>query len=376
MEKTVALLGTFETKAEEMAALTEALAAEGLAVVAVDLSLGAGGAVLPGEEKIRRMAMQVDAAAARIAEAAPVAVVAIGGGTGSEMALRVMRGLPLSLPRFMVTTMPFDPRAPLADNPVTLIPTLCDIQGMNATLRRSFLRTAAMVAGVARSGATGPDAKKSVAVSLLGVTQQAGEEILRLLRAAGQETAAFHSNGFGGAAFTRFAAEGAFSGAIDMTVNEIVRMQVAGAHVPMPERYRSTGHLPRVVLPGTLNFLDGGVEAQMPEEWKRRPHYRQSSFFTHVKLTEPEIARAATALAADLNRSTAYCEVLIPMGGFSSEDRPGGAIEDARLRECAAEIFEAEARAYSVTRLPHHINTPQTAAEAVSRLLPHLPPGT
>ena len=369
----VALLGTFETKAEELAALAQALAAEGLTPHIIDLSLGACGAILPGEAKLARMAAQVEAAAAAIAAAAPSSVVALGGGTGSEMALRIMRELPLALPRFMITTLPFDPRAALADSPVTLIPTLCDIQGMNAALRQIFACTAAMVAGALRAGAVPEDARPSVAVSLLGVTQQGGEAMLARLRAAGRETAAFHANGFGGAALVRFARAGMLSGAAEMTVNEIVRLHVAGAHVPMPERFRAMGHLPRAVLPGALNFLDGGIEAQMPEAWKTRPHYRQSSYFTHVKLTPEEIARAAAALAEDLNASTAPCEIFLPMGGFSSEDRPGGAIEDAGLREIAAGVFEAKARAFGVTRLPFHINTPEAAEAAVSWLLPHLP---
>lgn len=372
----VALLGTIETKAEELTALAEAFANEGLTSHTIDLSLGACGAILPGEAKLARMAAQVDAAAAAIAAAAPSAVVALGGGTGSEMALRIMRDLPLALPRFMITTLPFDPRAALADSPVTLIPTLCDIQGMNASLRQIFARTAAMVAGALRAGAAPGITRPSVAVSLLGVTQQAGEAVLARLRTAGQETTAFHANGFGGAAFVRFATAGMLSGAVDMTVNEIVRMHVAGAHVPMPERFRCAARLPRVVLPGALNFLDGGIAAQMPDAWTARPHYRQSSYFTHVKLTPEEIARAAGALADDLNASTAPCEVLLPMSGFSSEDRSGGAIEDAALREVAAEVFEAKARAFGVTRLPFHINAPETARAAVSRLLPHLPAET
>ncbi|RYH07846.1 Tm-1-like ATP-binding domain-containing protein [Tropicimonas sp. IMCC6043] len=372
MAETVALLGTFETKPEELHALSNMLTGRGLKVLSFDLSLSSGGDVLPGEEKLRRMAAMVEQTSAGIVEAAPDAVLAIGGGTGSEMALRAMRALPLGLPKFLITTLPFDPRAALADNDVTLIPTLCDIQGMNAPLRRIFHRTATMVAAAARALPEDEATRRAVAVSLLGVTQQAGEKILQRLRDAGQETATFHSNGFGGAALARFAAGGALSGVIDMTVNEIVRMHVAGAHVPMPTRFTCAAALPRIVLPGTLSFLDGGVRDQMPEAYKARPHYRQSSYFTHVQLTEAEMDRAARALAADLNTSSAHCEVLVPMGGFSSEDRPGGAIESLALREQAAEIFEAEARAFTVTRLPYHIADQETADEAVSRLLRHL----
>jgi uncharacterized protein (UPF0261 family) len=90
--------------------------------------------------------------------------------------------------------------------------------------------------------------------------------------------------------------------------------------------------------------------------------------FTHVALTEAEMQAQALALAEALNLSRAPCRVLVPMGGFSHEDRPGGAIEAATLRAIAAAVLEERARAYTVTRLPDHINTPETAEASVAAL--------
>ena len=371
----IVLLGTFETKAEELRDLERALADEGLDVAIIDLSLKSGGVAMAGDAKLARMRERAEGAVHAISAELPAAVVGMGGGTGSEMALHAMRPLPLDLPKFLITTMPFDPRGNLADCPVTLIPSPCDIQGMNSALRQTFARTAAMVAGVTDQRARPIERRGGVAVSLLGVTQLAGEKTIQLLRAAGHETLAFHASGYGGAALVRFAREGMFTGMVDLTVNEIVRMHVAGSHAPMPERFSCGRDLPRIVIPGALNFLDAGPVKTLPPSWRSRDRYRHSSHFTHVKLDESEIVRAARALASDLNGSTAHCEVLLPMGGFSSEDRPGGAIEAPELRERAAEVFEGEARAFEVTRLPDHINAPEVAKKAVARLLAKLPSG-
>lgn len=375
MGASVVLLGTFETKAEELLDLESELVAEGLDVTRMDLSLGSGGKVMAADAKLARMRDRVERAAKAISGNMPAAVVGVGGGTGSEMALQAMRPLPLDLPKFLVTTLPFDPRGNLADCPVTLIPSPFDIQGMNSTLRQIFTRTAAMVASVVDERIRRSERQKGVAVSLLGVTQAAGEKTIQLLRAAGHETSTFHASGFGGAALVRFARDGMFKGMIDLTVNEIVRMHVAGAHTPMPERFTCGRDLPRIVVPGALNFLDGGSPKTLPRSWSARAHYCHSGHFTHVKLSESEIIRAARALATDLNCSGAHCEILLPMGGFSSEDRPGGAIEDPGLRECAAEVFEKEATAFEVTRMPDHINSPEVATRAVARLLAWLPSG-
>lgn len=368
----VALLGTKETKARELDLFERLLAERGLDVERVDLSLAAKRRLSAGDGKLRQMEAAASKAADVLRAMAPEAVAAIGGGTGSEMALRAMRDLPLSVPRFLVTTLSFDPRPALADSPVTLVPTLCDIQGVNASLRQTFTRAAAMVAAAVRTGSAFVPAQPCIAVTMLGVTQQAGSEILRLLSSAGCETMAFHAAGFGGAALARFARQNQLAGVVDMTVHEIVRTTVHGDHAPMPDRFTSAGGLPRVVLPGGMNFLDAGPASRLTKAWRSRPRYQHHSSATHVQLSLPEISRAAKALASSLNASTAHCEVLLPMGGFSSEDRPGGLIEAPHLRERAARILESEARAYAATRLPSHINDPATASEAVARLLPHL----
>ncbi|MEM9900108.1 MAG: Tm-1-like ATP-binding domain-containing protein [Pseudomonadota bacterium] len=366
----VMLIGTFETKADELGFLADALGRKGLHVETVDVSLGARGAVLSGADKLARMAARAEAAAAEIAARSPECAVAVGvgGGTGGEIVLAALKGLPAAYPKVLVTTLAFDPRAALADTAITLVPTLCDIEGMNPALKQVFQNTAAMVAGLARAEPAAASKKGNIAVTTLGATGIASAEVARLLRKAGLDATVFHANGYGGAAFTRFVQEGRARAVIDLNVHELGRMRLAGAHVPMPGRFSCASDLPRVVLPGGLNFIGLGEIGTLSEAHRARPHYRHSGHFTHVKLTGAEMADQASALACLLNESTAPCLVLLPMGGFSHEDRPGGAIEDASLREIAAATLEARAARFATRRLPHHINTVVTATAAVAAL--------
>lgn len=367
----VALLGTFETKKVELSALEHALRARNLSVDLIDLSLAPSGTRLPGEAKLAKMHEAAHRAATALANTQATAVLALGGGTGSEMALEAMHDLPISTPKFLITTLPFDPRHALADNGTILIPTLCDIQGLNASLRATFDHVASLIHASMRSLEI-TQAAQSIGVSLLGVTQRACDEILPRLAQHGFEPFAFHANGFGGAAFSRFVKENKISAAIDLTLNEIVRLNIGGAHTKMPDRYTCMSHTPRVVLPGAMTFFDAGPHNQVSAELLSRPHYRHSGHFTHVKLTVDEMSKVAHALAVDLNQSVAPCTVVIPMGGFSSEDSPGGAIEDEGLRELVADTLETHAVAYSVERIPNHIGDAETANVAVSRLLTNL----
>lgn len=371
----VLLIGTFETKRDELGYLANALIRNGLDVEPVDISLGSGGTVLSGAEKLSRMTSRAEAAASQIANRCGDCSVAlaVGGGTGGEIAIAALKGLPARYPKVLISTMAFDPRAALADTAITLVPTLCDIEGLNPMLRQVFESTAAMVAGLSQVGANHSPTARTVAITTLGATGQGGSEVARLLREAACEATVFHANGYGGAAFARFVAEGAVAGIIDLNVHELGRLRLAGAHVPMPERFANAAGLPRVTLPGALNFIGLGEIDTVAETYRGRPHYQHSSYFTHVKLTDEEMADQAGALAQILNRSPAPGHVILPMGGFSHEDRPGGAIEDPRLREIAAEILETEARAYSTERVPHHINTTQTAQAAVHALMERMP---
>jgi uncharacterized protein (UPF0261 family) len=126
--------------------------------------------------------------------------------------------------------------------------------------------------------------------------------------------------------------------------------------------------VPRVALPGALNFIGCGALDTLNEQYLSRPHYQHTNQFSHVKLTAEEMADQATHWAATLNQSIAPCHVILPMGGFSHEDRIGGAIEDANLRHITADILEHNAQAYTVVRMPDHINSPNVSDAAVAAL--------
>lgn len=371
----VLLIGTVETKQAQIFDISSALVRHGLSPNVIDISLYTNGTVLSGGAKLARMAEVASERARDVAAQASKAVAAIGlgGGTGGEIAISVLKALPATYSKFLITTMAFDPRDALADNAITLVPTLCDIEGLNPMLRQVFENTAAMVAGLVNADFLTESVRPNIAVTTLGATGEAGINITQKLNGSGFDTTVFHANGYGGAALSRFLTESGAVGFIDLNVHELGRIRIAGSHVPMPTRFRAADQLPRVVLPGALNFLGLGAYETLSEEHLSRPHYQHSNHFTHVQLTRSEMAKQAEALAAELNYAQAPCHVLIPMGGFSHQDSPGGAIEAPYLREITADVLEAEARSYTVERVADHINAPHTAKAAVDALLERIP---
>ena len=369
----VLLLATYDTKQEEAAYLIGALQALGVPVERCDISLRAGGAQWTPKAKVKGMAEATDRAIAEVSNI-PAArrrmVVAIGGGTGGQIAVNVLRSLPVTMPKVLVTTLPFDPRYVIADNSIVLVPTIADLCGLNATTRAALDQAAAITGGLYNAALpTEPESlSPSVGVTSLGVMGPGTDALCARLRADGEEVTVFHANGFGGAAFTRWAQIGAFDAVVDYTPHELTRCYIAGVHADMPGRFTAMGHVPRVVLPGGVNFIGMGEAKLMPDAYRARPHYAHSPLFTHVQCTPAEVTKCAEILAVALKKATAPVRVLVPMGGFSSEDRSGGAIESPALRAAFADTLETH---MPVTRLDGHINdetTAQTAADALREL--------
>ena len=360
----VLVLATLATKMEEAEYLRGQIDGLGVTSRFVDVSLASNGKVLNGEEKCLAMADAADRVLAEVSKAVQgeaEVIVGIGGGTGGEIIMNVLRALPITFPKLLVTTLPFDPRVVVAENSIVLVPTLADLAGLNAILREALENTALMAAGLCRKTRKGElkVVEPSVGITALGATEGAVSPLVQALAKRGRESTVFHSNGYGGAAFARFAHHDAFDVIIDLTPHEITRIHLAGAHVHMPSRFTAGGDLPRVVLPGAMNFIGLGQKDLVPQRFLERPHYEHTALFTHVKVTEDEMMNVSRHLAVSLNSLSGPRAVIVPMGGFSHHDRPGGAIEDGSLRTVCLETLQAHLNPdVTVTAVDAHIFDP------------------
>ncbi len=370
------LLATLMTKEAEANFLRVEMERLGVSVNLVDISLQAGASPLDGNEKKRCMVEVAErvgnALARKIAEEIGV-VVGIGGGTGGEMVLQIFDALPPLHPKVLITPLPFDPRPALADKAFIIVPTLVDILGLNDFLRQTLISAAAVIAGLCNQPVpTRRLARPMIGLTALGATGGAAANIEAGLQDTGEACAVFHANGYGGAGFARFAAEGAFKAVVDLTCHELNRLVFAGDHVPMKQRFTAAANLPQVVLPGGLNFLGFGPVDKLEQTHSTRPHYQHSTQFTHVKVTPEEMSETCEILAKHLNDANAPVHVIVPMGGFSHRDCPNGEIEDEALRILCFEILVARASHYEVESIPHHINERPTAQRVLELLKPYL----
>ncbi|MCP5037309.1 MAG: UPF0261 family protein, partial [Rhodobacteraceae bacterium] len=247
-DKTILVVGTYDTKDDELGYLAGVIRGQGGGVVTMDVSvLGdpsspcdyskhdvaeAGGstiaaAIATGDENA---AMQIMAAGSAVLalrlyhEGVFDGVIILGGTMGTDLALDLCQALPLGVPKYVVSTVAFSPLIPperLAAD-IQMILWAGGLYGLNSVCKASLSQAAGAVLGAAKAVE-----KPGFDKPLIGMTSF-GKTVLRYmvalkpaLEARGFEVAVFHATGMGGRAFESLAGEGAFAAVMDFATQEL-----------------------------------------------------------------------------------------------------------------------------------------------------------
>ncbi len=192
---TVALLGTFDTKGREYAFLSKRLAEHAVGALLVDAGVFQPVGVTPDVSRAdvaRAIGADVEAlasagdrgeAVATMARAAAVVigrlyaegriqgVLALGGSGGSTIAAAAMRGLPVGVPKVIVSTVASgDTRPYVGATDVTMMYSVVDISGINAISSRVLSNAAAAIAGMAAVGPPVATGRPVIGATMFGVT--------------------------------------------------------------------------------------------------------------------------------------------------------------------------------------------------------------
>lgn len=363
----VVLLVTRDTKTAEADYLISGLARHGVHTHVVDTAIRQSPG-LTKSELMRRAAEGCGEHIQELIERGARAIVGMGGGTGSWIAMNAMQTAPFGFPKVMISTLAFDPRDFCTASDIIVVPSVADLAGLNDMLRRVLDNCAAAVAGMARvadvprAGRVGASA---IGVTALGITDPAVAALRRELDMRGHEVTSFHANGFGGRAFERWTAQGAFRAVVDLTLHEINSLLFGGSAPAGDDRLRSAARhgVPQIVVPGGIDVLGRGpIDTLTPGE-RERAHYAQGVMFTHLRASRPELRRAAATIADRLNERTAPVRVVLPTLGFSREGERGGSVHDFEGdRAFIDALCDALRGDIPVFEEPYSINDPRFAA--------------
>ena len=406
MTKVILLVGTYDTKQDELDFLTRVITQAGGRVlkmdvsvlgdteVAVDLSkhdvAAASGMDIPSiiAYEDENPAMQAMArGAAKLASEAYLAgrfdgVLALGGSMGTDLALDLCAALPIGVPKYVISTVAFSPMIPPGRLPadIQMILWAGGLYGLSSICKSALSQAAGAVLGACQTALPPDPGKPLIGMTSLGLSALTYMARLKpALEARGFEVAVFHATGMGGRAFESLATEGAFAAVMDFCTQELGN-HIHGSTISAGEtRLKGAGAagIPQIIAPGCYDLVDVIGWQRLAEKWDGYPTHAHNRLITSVVLREPDCLMVADAHLERLATASGPTALLVPVGGFGEWDRPGADLHNPRglaafvgrlLDECPANV--------QLHRLDAHINDDAFADAALAVLDDWIEDGT
>jgi uncharacterized protein (UPF0261 family) len=396
--KTIALIGTFDTKGEEFSFLRDRVESAGLRTIMIDVGVlgtspfavdispaevaAAANRDLAALQKERDrgrsvtvMALGATAILARLqAEGAIHGVAALGGSAGTTIATAAMRALPYGFPKLMVSTLAAGDIKPyVGTKDICMMPSVLDIAGLNRVSRRILSNAAAAICGmVASEPARAPDSKTTIAATMFGVTTPCVTTARRILEEKGYEVLVFHATGTGGQAMEQLIEDGAIQAVLDLTTTELADELAGGVMSAGSHRLEAAGRkgIPQLVCPGAIDMVNFGPAETVPVKFRSRKLYVHNPTVTLMRTTPEECAEIGRITATRLNRATGPVTVLIPLQGVSAIDKLGGPFYSPEALNSYCRALKATlSSVINLVELDAHINDDSFARAAAELLM-------
>ncbi|WP_163577116.1 Tm-1-like ATP-binding domain-containing protein [Halomonas faecis] len=386
------IIGTCDTKAEELCYLRDLLRTAGVDALIVDV--GTGGDAAPeadipasqvaachpqGAEAVfvndrgRAVAQMAEALCRLLAERDDVdGVIGIGGSGGTALITPAMRDLDIGVPKVMVSTIASGNVAPyVGPSDIAMIHSVTDVAGLNRISRRVLGNAAHALLGML-SGKIPEVAedKPAIGLSMFGVTTQCVNRMTKALSPS-YDCLVFHATGTGGRSMEKLAASGMLKGLLDMTTTEVCDLLMGGIFSAGETRLDvlAQADLPYVGSCGALDMVNFAGPETLPERYRQRRLYEHNPQITLMRTTAEENAQMGRWIGEKLNRCRGPLRFLLPEGGVSALDAPGQPFHDPQADAALFAALEATVRQTPERRLircPWHINDPEFAAMAVA----------
>jgi len=382
MEKTpaIAILGTFDSKAEEHIFLKEQIELRGLRTltinvgtqkpssVPVDLDLLAivrtnNPALAGGRDNIINAMLQEakDQINKLYGDGKISGIISAGGGTGTHICTTIMHELPLGVPKVMVSTVASrDMSRVVGTKDIVMVHSVADLLGVNSISGLILDKAAAGICGMVQSQWKPAEEKKRIALPFFGFITPGAEATRQALELLGYEVIAFHANGTGGMAMEELAEEGYFHGILDLATHELADDLLDGYCGGIgPQRFEPVPgrSIPRLVVPGGLDCaVLEFTRTSIPKEYADRKIFFYD-FRSAIRLNEKETSFLAAQLAEKLNKAPVNIKVLVPTRGWSGADKQDGPLYDPDMNQVFLQKFRQvlDSR-IEIQEVDHHIN--------------------
>lgn len=401
MNRSVYAVATMDTKGHELVYVAERLRAAGVPVVTVDVGTMEPPVEAPDVSREAVVSCHPTAAGRSSAlartdrgeavtamsealtcfllgehQAGKVAgVIGIGGSGNTALLAPAMQALPVGMPRLMVSTIASGNVAPyVGTSDIFMLYPVVDVAGLNAVSRRVLGNAAHAMAGMVTHTIPLGREKRTVAMTMFGVTTPCVTAVREALEAVGLDVLVFHATGTGGRAMEKLVEAGLVQGVVDITTTEVADEVVGGILPAGPARFEAIlqARVPYVLSLGALDMVNFGAIDTVPAAFRQRKLHVHNAQVTLMRTTPDENRRIARWIAARLNRADAPFTLLIPEGGVSALDAPGQPFFDPKADAALFEELEAAIEPLpgrSIRRRPWNINDPAFAQALVAAYL-------
>lgn len=385
-DRTILVVGTYDTKNDELDYMADRIRALGGGVLSMDISVlgdpaeptdiskhevaqAAGSsireAIDSGDENtaMQIMARGASALARRLLDEGRIhGVIILGGTMGTDAALDICQALPLGVPKYVVSTVAFSPLIePQRLSPdIQMILWAGGLYGLNSVCKSSLSQAAGAVLGAARAVEPPRADRPVVGMTSLGSSCLKYMKALKpALEARGFEVAIFHATGMGGMAFESIARQGGFACVMDFALPELGNLLAGSVVHAGADRLLNAGQagIPQIVAPGCLDLIDFAGWQEIPERYRDRPFHAHNRLIKSAGLNAEERRETAREMAKRLKTARAPVHVVLTTGGIEEWDRPGQPAHDPdAFAEFCDEMRRQMTPPIRFTELDCHIN--------------------
>ncbi len=383
---TILLVGTADTKSDELAFMRQTLLEQGAQPLLMDVGVLAAGAVPvdianhavaeaagsslqgvidSGDENSAMTLMAEGAAsiASRLhAEGRIQGLLALGGTMGTDLAFDVAAALPLGVPKVLVSTVAYSHLIPPQRITPDLIMVLWagGLYGLNSLCQSALAQGVGAVVGAARAARPPRQERPMVGITSLGKSCLSYMVTLKpALEARGYEVAVFHSTGMGGRAFEALAAQGRFCAVMDFCLQELANHLGGSVVTSGPDRLTAAGAsgTPQLVAPGAVDMIDFPAWQPVPSVLQGRAVHMHNRLIASATSAADFRQQVARTIGERLSQAKGPSCLLLPLRGVEQWDQPGEPLHDPEGLEAFNTAMRAHVPANAqLLELAAHIN--------------------
>lgn len=382
MAKKVVILGTMDTKGEQLQFLKEKIAAHGHDPILMDLSMGGrsrfqadvssveisrlGGnnfeELIQSKDRLFVTRTMTEGARRKVLELLSEGrlhgIVALGGSTMALMGSKVMSSLPFGIPKIIATpaAMPVYVGTWFGATDLMVSQMIMEIAGMNDLVKNAIIQLAGSISGMVGDSLNFTSLRlpyPSIAVTEVGFSDQCAKYVEELLEKKGYHVFPFHAQGTSDRAMDRLISQGFFDGVIEIVPAGLVEARFKGNRAADLTRLDAAGErgIPQVWAPCCLNLTGVGPTRHNREKYLASGKVLQiDEIRAMTRFPIDEMLVGARMYAEKINKAKGPIKLVIPLKGWSSIDAPGSILYDPEedllfvheLKKCLQKPVELE----------------------------------